>query len=297
MMSWQTYRLVFRLESPLHIGWRKIGNLMQTRYYVPGRIWWGAVTANLTRWSGQTDYNNKGEWVWNNLRFGYFFPAEAVDTPLYPVQDDGRTVYGNGTWKMEETEFERYFLSSSASTAIAYQSNSAEDGSLHEVEFIKPYLDLERPVYLVGHLFVRQNNEIVTNSNDVKINGLSLFSQVMSGLQIGGERRYGFGRLTLCQTKCQWVNAIFGCQVDTHNGQCCVTVSANNPLLAHTKAEDFSEDSPLQGSIEPIISREWNQSGPGRGITLVGLCYVPGAVVTSETTFTIERYGIWKKRS
>ena len=80
-MAWQAYRLVFRLESPLHVGWRKIGNLMQTRYYVPGRVFLGAVTTNLARWLGETNYRQTGEWVRENLRFGYFYPAENPDKP------------------------------------------------------------------------------------------------------------------------------------------------------------------------------------------------------------------------
>ena len=66
------YRLVFQIKSPLHIGWRRIGNLMQTQYYVPGRSFWGAVTANLTRWLGETNYRKIGEWVKKTSPFWLF---------------------------------------------------------------------------------------------------------------------------------------------------------------------------------------------------------------------------------
>lgn len=288
-MAWQAYRLVFRLESPLHIGWRKIGNLMQTRHYVPGRNWWGAVTASLTRWLGTTNYRRTGGWVRENLRFGYFFPAAKVDEPLYPVQSAGETVYGNNG--LGEAKFERCFLSALASTAIAPQANVAEEGSLHEVEFLKPSLGLGQPVYLVGHLFVHQSEEVTTSSDDVEVQGLSLFSQVLAWLQIGGERRYGFGRLTLCRDECRRVNNVFGYLLEEQDGRYRVTVRRQQPLLAHATASGLH----LNGSIEPLVSREWaQQSGPGRQITLLGLCYTPGSVVASDTTFTIGHYGIWE---
>ncbi|MCQ3972419.1 MAG: hypothetical protein DPW09_03110 [Anaerolineae bacterium] len=289
-MTWQVYRLVFRLESPLHIGWRKISNLMQTRSYVPGRIWWGAVTAGLTQWLGKTDYRQTGEWVQENLRFGYFFPAENIDDPLYPVQSAGETVYGQN--KLSESVFERRFLNALASTAIAHEANVAEEASLHEVEFLTPSLNLGQPVYLVGHLFVHQNEEIAIRNDDVEVQGLSLFSQVIASLQIGGERRYGFGRLTLCRSECRRVSDIFGYLLNQQDGQCCVTVPARRPLLAHAIAGGLR----LNGSIEPLVSREWaQQSGPGRQVTLLGLCYVPGSTVASDTTFTIGQYGIWEQ--
>ncbi len=290
-MTWQAYRLVFRLESPLHVGWRKIGNLMQTRSYVPGRNWWGAVTAGLTQWLGKTDYRQTGEWVQENLRIGYFFPAENIDDPLYPVQSAGETVYGQN--KLSEPVFERRFLNSLASTAIAHEANVAEEASLHEVEFLTPSLNLGQPVYLVGHLFVHQDEEITTRNDDVEVRGFSLFSQVIASVQIGGERRYGFGRLTLCRSKCRQVSDIFGYPLIQRAGQCCVTVPEQQPVLAHTRASILS----LQGSMEPLVSREWTeQSGPGRQVTLLGLYYLPGSTVVSKTTFRINQYGTWEQQ-
>ena len=30
-MTWEVYRVAFRLLSPMHIGWHKLGNMQQTR--------------------------------------------------------------------------------------------------------------------------------------------------------------------------------------------------------------------------------------------------------------------------
>jgi hypothetical protein len=289
-MTWKTYRLVFRIESPLHIGWRKTGNLMQTRYDVPGRAWWGGVTASLTRWLGRDNYREIGEFVRRHLRLGYFFPAEEPSTPLYPVQGQEGTVYGE--CRLPEATFEQRFLNSQASTAIAAEVNAGQDGSLHEVEFITASLNLDKPVYLVGHLFVDPNEHITAKDNDVEIRGISLFTQVIAGLQIGGERRYGFGRLTLCRDECEQVKDLFGYAFSQQNRQCCVTVPAHRPLFAHAVTDGLH----LNGTIEPLVSREWAQAnGPGRQTTLLGVYNTPGSLVTTQTNFVIAPYGIWKQ--
>lgn len=292
-MSRHAYRLVFRLESPLHIGRRKINNLMQTRYYVPGRVFWGAVTAHLTRWLGGTDYRRVGTLVRDYLRFGYFFPAKIPDEPLYPRQDrqhPAEFVYGQNT--LPEAKFEREFLNVVTSTAIAHETNAAEEASLHEVEFLTPSLALGRPVYLVGHLFVHGDEKITSTGADVQVQGISLFSQVLASLRIGGERRYGFGRLTLDRNMCQPVDEMFGYDLRRNEGRWCVTVPAQQPLLAHATTGGLR----LSGAVEPLVSREWKKErGPGRQITLLDLCYAPGSLVTSTTTFAIDRYGIWKR--
>lgn len=292
MMSWQAYRLVFQLKSPLHIGWRKTGNLMQTRYYVPGRIWWGAVTASLAQWMRDTSYVRIGELVKKYLRFGYFFPAENIDAPLYPNLSVANPSTGPFYGNRLEKDFEAQFISVQTSTAIAPEVNVAEEASLHEVEFIKPWLNLGKPVYLVGHLFVRQSEEIAIEKNDVKVHGFPLFSQVIDSLQIGGERRYGFGWLKLCRDKCRPVNDVFGYPLDQQGDCCCITVPENNPLLAHAAMDS----SCLEGPVEPLVGREWApRHGPGRQVVLIGLCYVPGSIVVSDTIFTIGEYGIWEQ--
>jgi len=293
-VSWQTYRLVFRLESPLHVGWRKTGNLMQTRPYLPGRVLWGAVTASLTQWLGEVDYAALGEWACDHLRFGYFFLARDPDKPLYPVYLTTHKQPGidYGQEEMPEAEFERRFLSSLTSTAIAHEANAAQEGSLHEVEFLVSSLALGQPVYLVGHLFTQSSNEVICQENDIVARGLSLYEQVMASLRVGGERRYGFGRLMLCRNQCEKTDKLFDYRTDQQNGNLCVTIPVQKPLLAHAIADSTN----VKGSSEPVVSREWvPRHGPGRQVTSLGLCYVPGSITTSETTFSIGHYGIWEQ--
>src|SRR3990172_6355082 len=78
-MSWNVYDIAFRLISPLHIGYRKVSNLQQTRGYVPSKTLWAALTARLT---GDTiyraqrkDYEHVGEKINRHIRFSYFYPS------------------------------------------------------------------------------------------------------------------------------------------------------------------------------------------------------------------------------
>ena len=48
-MRWTTFSVIFRLRTPMHIGLCKVGNLQQTRSYIPGKTLWGALTEWLTR--------------------------------------------------------------------------------------------------------------------------------------------------------------------------------------------------------------------------------------------------------
>ncbi|MCX7597189.1 MAG: hypothetical protein N2235_26265, partial [Fischerella sp.] len=151
-MTWTPYRIVFKLKSPMHIGCGKVGNVQRTRPYVTGRVFWGALTMRLTREHHQpaTDsrlYQAIGEQVHQQLAYTYFYPATKA----------------NGDYKIHlpwenEHLFRRQFLSSYASTALNYPQQSADEGLLHEVEFISPRtLDSGEQVYLVGYVFAKNS--------------------------------------------------------------------------------------------------------------------------------------------
>ena len=62
-------------------------------------------------------------------------------------------------------------------------------------EFIMPRTECGKNMFLVGYLLARKGERIECDSTEVKVDGYSLFSQVLAQVQIGGERRYGFGQL------------------------------------------------------------------------------------------------------
>lgn len=277
-MTWQKYPLCFRLLSPLHIGYRKIGNLMQTRGYVPGKSLWAALTARLTRDSGNgTDvqcYITIGQAVKESFRFCYLYPALPKDATKDVKSADDLTIHY--PWK--GSLFDYRFLSSYASTALNYDQQAAAEGLLHEVEFIRPWAcplpddDQPLPVYLVGCLYVQ----------DHLSQELAGWRTALSRVQLGGERGYGWGRVHLESLPDQ------GGPVNPT-----VKVEKNKPVLAHVRAEGVS----LVGPVEPLVG--WERDSDENSVrnwrlSSATICYVPGAVVTTESTFVIGHYGIWE---
>lgn len=281
-MAWQKYDVIFRLLSPLHIGYRRLGNLQQTRCYVPGKNLWAALTARLTRDSDDgTDgrrYQAIGEAIKDNFRFGYLYPTLPKDTNqgVHSVKDLERA---EEFYPWEYKLFDYRFLSSYASTALNHDQQTAAEGLLHETEFIRPWAqplsenDQAPPVYLVGPLYVRDNlNEELTG-----------WHVALGRIQLGGERGYGWGRLCLDSLSAQGC-----CEEPT------VVVTEGDPILAHVSVEKGDH---IVGPVEPLVgwerdntensAKNWRLSSPM-------ICYAPGAEVVVDSTFVIGHYGTWE---
>lgn len=268
-MSWTAYRLVFRLLTPVHIGAAKLGNLQTARQYVHGKALWGALTARLTRDYPELggDYVAIGRCVNDELAFSYFYPAVGEVVDLWPWDDPDRFA-----WR---------YLGSYASTALDYGRNTAEEGSLHETEFIAPTTRDGRPVYLVGYLFERE--------------GCSLpWRQALGRLQAGGERTYGWGRLALHEQPTESDSLFDQCALQLSGSQPGLTVVANNHLLAHALASGDRAVS-ARGRLAPLVGRETASAADhGRNVALTAICWEPGSVVTADATFAVGPYGVWE---
>jgi hypothetical protein len=276
-MNWIGYRVVFRLRSPLHIGWRKAGNVQVTRPYLTGRSFWGALTERLARdtaaQKGQkattsNDYHESGHQVNEYLAFTYFYPAlqSGNDYQVVWPWDDERT-------------FRRRFLSSYQSTALVYPEHSAAEGSLHEIEFLSPHtLDTADPVYLIGYVFAHKDCSLP-------------WHDALTRLQFGGERGYGWGKTELVRLE-KANNDVFGYAVDCSGCRPVITVPKGERLLAHTKPDQAM----IAGEVEPLVGREWHtNNGAGQSLSFTGIMYVPGSRVLSEKQrFTMGNFGIWK---
>lgn len=296
-MTWQMYCVIFRLRSPMHIGWNKIGNVQRTRPYITGRSLWGGLTMRLSRDRAYTqqrsasasDYQITGKWVHENLAFTYLYPAiqekgnDLSDSFRYPV-----------VWPWQE-QFSYGFLSSYASTALAATAQSATEGTLHEVEFLTPMrIDTGEPVYLVGYIFVHQD---VSDQYDT-------IKHALQRLQVGGERTYGWGRLELQEfTRCTDMILFFNSResidvnVDVNNTRPTLSFDKNGLLLAHTRVENTQ----AKGEIEPLVGREWRameatHNKVGQYVACNGVYFAPGTrTVTSDIhRFQIGNYGIWE---
>jgi len=302
-VSWHLYSLTFKLQSPLHIGFHKAMHLFRTRLYVPARPFWGAITAKLTRSLKSSNYKKVGEFLKKVMRFSYLYISNGNDV-FIPIYTNEGLKLGN----LSQIEFEKRFVSSLASTSIEPHSFTAEEGMLHEVEFISPYEIRKengrlKPVFLKGLLWISERSEeglsMRINEDNFSIaNGKSNveFSDLVDTLQIGGERKYGFGQLKLEELK----------EVDDQNlsnlgfkggwkkdkDEIRLELKKDDFIWGHAK---YSFDLKIKGSIEPIVGRDWGNRGTGRELRSYGLCWVPGSILIEDKTFRIkENFGLWE---
>ena len=294
-MKWKAYRVTFRLLSPMHIGWRKLGNMQQTRPYVTGRVLWGAFTARFTRDLKSHKYQEIGEAVDEQLAFTYFYPAISLDPDKLPNPDDVHLwPWGNDQKKDGQEIFSWMFLGSYASTALS-DARSAEEGSLHETEFITPYArsnmpyEDPKPVYLVGYIFEQQ--EPVSDSKYE----LRVQEDLLNHLQIGGERSYGWGRVHLAKPLQEVKNELcFSYTLNCNGNRPLITVPAGDSLLAHTETESLKEVE--NGTVEPLVGRvTTGDTSFGKTVSHAQICWVPGSTVSQEETFQIQPRGIWQR--
>lgn len=275
-MTWKAYEVIFRVRTPLHIGWGKVGNVQRTRPYVTGRSLWGALTMRLTRDTSQgpaTDskkYEQVGQEVHENLAFTYFYPA----------LENGNDYQVVWPWE-DEAAFRRRLLGSYQSTALAYPAQSAAEASLHEVEFITPRtLDTGAQVFLKGYVFEQQDCSLQWRS-------------ACKWLQIGGERGYGWGNIEKIHIKQCTNGQLFGEKVvfESNSNDRPILRLDNAHLLAHTDTTRL----PAIGNIEPLVGREW-RSYSGESVVYTGLYFTPGSSVQQKLKVRVEKFGIWVVR-
>jgi hypothetical protein len=283
-MTWNAYQVILRLHSPLHIGCGKVGNLQRARPYVTGRVLWGALTMRLTRdgaqggspANGSNDYRKVGEQVHRDLSFTYFYPALK--------SEEGYQVI----WPWEnESAFRCRLLSSYQGTALSYPHQSAAEGMLHEVEYLSPRtLDTGQAVFLKGYVFEREGCTLNWRS-------------ALKWLQMGGERGYGWGTVTLVDVGNVTDGALFGNRAIFKNSSDLplIHLAAGESLLAHTVAANL----PATGDVEPLVGREWRSDNKtrhhvGQHVTFTHVCFGPGSIIHSALAFKVKEYGVWQKR-
>jgi len=143
-------------------------------------------------------------------------------------------------------------------------------------------------VYLKGYIFQRTNCPLD-------------WCRALNELQLGGERGYGWGLVSLGGEPIEVKDGkLFGdvAFFDGSKERPYITVPAHKFLLAHTKAK-AAMNIPVQGEIEPLVGREWRSTDSkrpyvGQYVAFNGICYVPGSKIQEEVTFGIGDYGIWE---
>lgn len=298
-MPWSLYQWTFQLKSPLHVGFHKVMHFFRTRPYVPGKLLWGALTAKLTQVLGINDYQKIGDFLKKAMRLGYLYPCDAGNL-YFPKYTENGLMFNS----LSLNGFEKKFISSTASAAIEAESLTAEEGMLHEVEFISPYtIDNGSPVYLKGFVWIKDFSEIgidlSKNDDSFKIthNGktVDLNKEVFNRLQIGGERKYGFGLVELKEFKQITDKKFDGFpgSWDEKEGEVLIAINSGDPIWAHALC---SNNLNIKGNVEPVVGREWDKTmGCGRKISEGEFCWIPGSILLSDAELFIDEFGILKK--
>ncbi|MFZ3114999.1 MAG: hypothetical protein WA133_13140 [Syntrophales bacterium] len=293
-MAWTAYRLVYQAKSPIHIGWHTLGYIKLTRYYITGKNMWGAATANLTRTlgvPGTSEYKTIGNILKKYILFSYFYPALDLHSPLLPEFTDKGLQYG----KFLGPEFEQLFIRSFGQTAVTPDTNTAEDETLHESEFIVPMIynegkKMQEPVYFVGYIFISDDTEYKW----------AAIKDAIKEIFVGGDRKYGWGRLVLYREIED--EKVFGLALPPDKDKPEVTIPSGHAVPAHTS---INQDLRIKGDVEPLVGRDWgevmNEEGKkkvgfGQQISRADICWMPGSVLMEETTFNIGEYGILQKK-
>ncbi|RLI50871.1 MAG: hypothetical protein DRP09_19705 [Candidatus Thorarchaeota archaeon] len=316
---WARYKVYLEAKAPIHVGYgAKLGVVDRTRYYIPAKNVWGALTSLIAK-SVMKNYSPKiyqriGEFLNENIKFSYFYPVEykrangkiQVQQVFAPCHKEDGLKFGVCKDKKAIflEEFERIFISSFVSTAIDKTSKSAEEGSLHEIEFIRDRIKCGtevKPTVFVGYFFVREEYLKIKVETVVKISFadyIEVDGNKLNEMWIGGERNYGFGRTKVLLEKINDVKInLFdsGMLVDVTKDQ--LIVSGEDELriaLSHVSIENL-DIKLVKGDIEPFIGREWGEIGSGQKISQVAkICITPGSQFVCDRSLSIGNFGIWE---
>jgi len=300
---WREITVSFKLKSPLHIGYMpfKGSVISPTRYYVPGRNLWGAVTKHITEYLHKNptaeDYRNIGAMVKDNFRFSYFYVYDGMNIH-FPRYTEQALKYGN----ISRSEFEHKFIGSQISTTID-TTGTAKNESLHEIEFINnKFKDNNgniRDVRIIGYIWARENVDIdgkkIIGSNKEGI--LVDEFNIIEDLILGGESKYGFGHvlfdpidgvkfpITTCKTE-----------------ELKIKLLNDNYIIAHLK---YGKGVKFKGDIELLAGRGYydpkdpkckSTNEPGEAISEPEYYFSPGTHILDDTkVYTMSWNGTLKR--
>lgn len=293
---WKKINVVFILKSPLHIGYLPFkGSVVSpTRYYVPGRNFWGAITKILTEHLYQkpksNNYREIGKQVIDNFRFSYFYLYDGKTIYLPRYIDDG-LVYGDDSKKTKKAEFEHRFIGSRVSTAIDGSSGTAKDGSLHEIEFIHNKFKKDNgkieDTKIAGIIWFKNNSKI--NGNQIKKTDSGIFINnfdIIEELILGGESKYGFGHVLLDSVD------TLKFPIEVEEGEIKININESVPLPTHLR---YNKDINFNGDIELITGRGYfapkksDRDGeiPGNVISKPEYYFSPGTIIKKDISVEI----------
>jgi hypothetical protein len=288
---WEKVDVVFKLKSPLHIGYMPFkGSVVSpTRYYVPGRNLWGAITKRVTEYLCEKpkadDYKKIGKQTIENFRFSYFYLYDGR-TIYFPRYTDEELKYGNNKKEITKSEFERRFIGSLISTAID-SNGTAKDESLHEIEFINNrFKDANKElkdVKIAGCIWLKEtakieNKKVIINDEGIFIGDFNVIRELI----LGGESKYvlldSVNKINFPDLDpFKWKNPI---QINIESGK---------PIICHLK---YHKNIKSRGDIELLAGRGYfdpkrnedkkdgeSLSKPGAIISKPDYYFTPGTVI------------------
>jgi hypothetical protein len=265
---------------------------MQTRYYVPARNLWAALTARITRdcgrgYSGEA-YFEIGLLVEKHFRFSYLWPAVQCDRNIkVETWNDLETFF---SFPLDEKEclhelfpnpcqknpslFDYFFLDSHQGMAMNQSDQTTEEGSLHDIEFIAPHSRGNGgPVYLAGSMWVDDNLP----------ENLGIWKSSIKQIMLGGEQSYGWGRVEVISC-----HPLKECTIEPDG------FSWSGHIPAHLNSSEIENN--VHGEIEPIVGWQTQIDGSQKIRNDITVAYVPGSIIKNENDkFVIGKMGVWKK--
>lgn len=297
-MSWSLYRWTWQLESPLYIGATPAGSINRCRLYVPARVLWGALTAELARQKAGMqfpEYGVVGNEIQNRLRFTYLYPAEKSAGKWYAWLPRYKCERGLGLVWEREDDFQKHFadqafrmrlLHTRPATAIDPSSDTAEEGSLRETECMNTFWReadgrASSPVGLVGYVFVQ--DAASASSAELK---LPEDLQSLRTLFVGGDTRYGLGKLARAG-ELDAVSDVFGQRVELSGDKPMIRADR---ILGHAIVDEAKE---AYGQRELLV---WWDDGKIHVPTSKPL-WQPGSYTEQEQLWAIDGTELWRQQN
>lgn len=285
--SFTVFELHYMLTSKLRIGAYQRGFTLTTLPFIPSYTIWGALVESITKGlSFNIDYNGEMDNLYEDVKSKVLYKT-IFPTSFYPINADN------------------ILIDSYVSTAVDNSTKSAIDESLHESEFISHY----EPTLIDGNLKnVVFMGYIVVKSNwlqhiDKKLN-IPLKTFIKS-IQVGADRKYGFGQLTLIENKsvemifdtfCVYEKSLQENSSSQENDS--RLIFASNPTLLKSSKkikiapvkyfEDNQKDPfPITGKIQPYVSRRTKSiTKYGRTLSKPIVCFSPDATIKNDVEFS-----------
>lgn len=272
---------------------------MQTRSYVTGKVLWAALTARLTRdlcdGTNGEDYVKMGCSLKKHIRFGYLWPSVQRDgiskvekwddfKTLFPFGENGSKNRQNlkklypDPQLVKSAYFDYCFLDSYASTALNQSNYTAEEGSLHDTEFIATHTRNGLPVYLAGSLWADE-------SLPPKIND---WRDELNHIRLGGEQSYGWGKVQCICCEPIGINIKSEDFIPDPDG-----FSWSGRVPTHIEVEKSAVA--VQGMVEPLVGWE-RQIDHKQKVRCASIAFVPGSYARNNADFAVGEYGVWEKK-